>query len=208
MAQKRETGKRESEPSAKEEEGGGPPSRVQTGAKALKGELTELAGREHQVQERRSRMAVDETKAERAQEDYKEMAKTWKTGYLGGLEAFLQWQAQNERLFKDTVKQQLSGSRQLLTMWRDWMNRQTEEQQRTQERTQGQFGGGNGTANPVFGFTRQSTEAVVTTVEPLLKTSEAAMDSTFGYYESAVGAPSRRYVREINKQVLDAVIPS
>jgi len=163
-----------------------------------------LAESEHP--ERRSTMAADE-RAERAQQDYKDMAKTWKNGYLSGLEAVLQWQGQNERLFKDTVKQGFSGSRQLLAMWRDWTKRQTEEQQRTQERAQEQMGMGDRTTNPMLGLTRQSTEALVATVEPILKNSEAAMDSSFGYYETAIAAPSRRYVREINRQVLDAIIP-
>lgn len=151
-------------------------------------------------------MAIDEMNAERAQQDYKEMAKTWKNSYLTGLETFLHWQDQNERLFKDMVKQGFSGSRQLLTIWKDWVNRQTEEQQRIHERAQGQTGNGGG--NPLLGLKRQSIEAVVTTVEPILKTSEAAIDNTFGYYQSALAAPSRKYVKEINKQVLDAVIPN
>jgi hypothetical protein len=151
-------------------------------------------------------MAVDDMNAERAQHHYKEMAKTWKNGYLTGLETFLQWQAQNERLFKDTLKQGFSGSRQLLTMWKDWMTHQTEEQQRVHERTKSQMG--NGGSNPILGLTQQSTEAVVATVEPLLKTSEAVIDSTFSYYQSALASPSRKYVQYINKQVLGPVIPN
>jgi hypothetical protein len=46
------------------------------------------------------------------------------------------------------------------------------------------------------------------TVEPLLKNSEAAVESSFGYYQTALAAPSRKYLREINRQVLDAVIPT
>ena len=65
----------------------------------------------------------------------------------------------------------------------------------------------NGT-NPILGFTKQSTDAVLATVEPILKNSEAVVDTSFGYYEHAVATPSRKYVRDINKQVLDAVIPS
>jgi hypothetical protein len=204
MVHKKEKAKRSHSEIAKANEAARPVSRIDQPGFAPQVEETQpvLA----QPEERTSSMAVDEMNGERAHQDYKEMAQTWKTGYLSGLESFMRWQAQNERLFKDTVKQGFSGSRQLLTMWKDWMTHQTEEQEKAQESTQSQMG--NGGSNPIFGLTRQSTEAVVATVEPLLKTSEAAIDSTFGYYQSALASPSRKYVQEINKQVLDAVIPS
>ena len=104
-------------------------------------------------------------------------------------------------LIKDSVKQGLSGSRQLFTRWKDWVEDQTQRQTDIQQK---QVNG----VNPFLGFTRQSTEAVMATVEPLLKNSEEAVESSFGYYENAVATPSRKYVREINKQVLNAVIPS
>jgi hypothetical protein len=145
-------------------------------------------------------MAFEE-KAARAADDYKVMAKTWKEGYLKGLDACLQWQEENERLLRDSVRQGLAGSRQLLTLWKDWIDHQSQEQRKTQEQV-------SSTANPFLGLTRQSTEALVATVEPVLKNSEAALQSSFGYYETALAAPSRKYVREINKQVLDVVIPA
>lgn len=191
---------------AKKNEATEPVSRILVDRFGSKLEEEETQPLGFQPEERISRMAIDEMNAERAQQDYKEMAKTWKNSYLTGLETFLHWQDQNERLFKDMVKQGFSGSRQLLTIWKDWVNRQTEEQQRIHERAQGQMGNGGG--NPLLGLKRQSIEAVVTTVEPILKTSEAAIDNTFGYYQSALAAPSRKYVKEINKQVLDAVIPN
>jgi hypothetical protein len=147
--------------------------------------------------------AGEQAQAERqqAQAEYKRMARVWKEGYLQGLDTCLQWQEQNEHLIKDTFRQGLSGSRQLLGIWKDWINDQTEQQKRTQEqRTM--------SVNPFLGFTKQSTEAVVATVEPLLKNSEAAVESTFGHFENALAVPCRKYVREINKQLLDAVIPS
>jgi hypothetical protein len=147
---------------------------------------------------RRSSMAAEEMNAERARDEYRGMAKTWKDGYLQGLDACLQWQAENERLIKDSFKQGLSGSRQFLTWWKDWIEDQTQRQADAQRQANA--------PNPLLGFTKQSTEAVVATVEPLLKNSEAAVESSFGYYENAVATPSRKFVREINKQVLDAVI--
>jgi hypothetical protein len=158
-------------------------------------------GKSGEQEERRSSMAAEEMNAERARDDYRGMAKTWKDGYLRGLDACLQWQAENERLIKDSVKQGLSGSRQFLTWWKDWIEDQTQRQADLQQRQVN-------APNPLLGFTKQSTEAVLAIVEPLLKNSETAVESSFGYYENAVATPSRKYVREINKQVLDAVIPS
>jgi hypothetical protein len=163
-------------------------------------------------------MAAKETKAERIAEqaaeqikdDYKEMAKIWKENYLDGLDACLQWQAENQRLVKDTMKQGLSGSRQFLTWWKGWIEDQTQRQAEIQKDVQKHASTqryANNATNPFLGFTKQSTEAVLATVEPLLKNSEAAVESSFGYYENAVATPSRKYVREINRQVLDAVIP-
>jgi hypothetical protein len=145
-------------------------------------------------------MAVEDMKG-KATEDYKEMARTWKNGYLKGLDACLQWQEESERLLKDGVRQGLAGSRQLLSLWRDWVAQQTQEQRKAQEPM-------GSTTNPFLGLTKQSTEAVLVTVEPFLKNSEAAVESSFGYYEMALATPSRKYVREINRQVLDAVIPT
>ena len=145
-------------------------------------------------------MAAEEMNAERARDDYIGIGKTWKDGYLQGLDACLQWQAENERLIKDSVKQGLAGSRQFLTWWKDWIENQTQRQADVQRQANA--------PNPILGFTKQSTETVVATVEPLLKDSEAAVESSFDYYENAVATPSRKYVREINKQVLDAVISS
>jgi hypothetical protein len=162
-------------------------------------------------EERRSSMAVEEMKvgAEKIQNGYKEIAKVWKDGYLRGLDAYLQLQAENEHLIKDTVKQGFSGSRQFFTWWKDWIEGQTQRQAEIQRDIQRQMNNklANNVTNPFLGFTKQSTEAVLATVEPILKNSEEAVDSTFGYYENTVATPSRKYVREINQQVLDAVIP-
>jgi hypothetical protein len=167
--------------------------------------------------ERGGKMAVKETKAERIAEraaeqvkdDYKDMAKAWKDSYLDGLDACLQAQAENQRLIKDAVKQGLAGSRSFLTWWKDWIEDQTQKQAEIQsdiqKKAHNQRQANN--VNPFLGFTKQSTEAVVATVEPLLKNSEAALESSFGYYENAVANPSRKYVRDINQQVLDAVVP-
>lgn len=157
-------------------------------------------------------MAVREPKTERVAEqlkdDYKEMARVWKDSYLEGLDSCLQLQAENQRLIKDAVKQGFSGSRQFLTWWKDWIEDQTQKQTEIQNDLQKKANNKNTVTNPFLGFTKQSTETVLATVEPILKNSEAAVESSFGYYENAVATPSRRYVRELNKQVLDTAIPN
>jgi hypothetical protein len=145
-------------------------------------------------------MNVEGISQERVKDDYRGMARSLKDGYLQGLNTCLQWQEENERLIKNSVKQGLSGTHQFLTWWKGLIEDQAQRQADTQKQT-------NGT-NPILGFTKQSTDAVLAAVEPIIKNSEAVVESSFGYYERAVATPSRKYVRDINKQVLDAVIPS
>jgi hypothetical protein len=149
---------------------------------------------------RRSNMAVEGMNEQRARDEYRGVAKAWKDGYLQGLNACLQWQEENERLIKSSVRQGLSGTHQFLTWWKGLIEDQAQKQVDAQRQTNG--------ANPMLGFAKQCTDAVLTTVEPMLKNSEAVVESSFGYYEHAVATPCRKYVREINKQVLDVVIPS
>jgi hypothetical protein len=162
---------------------------------------TNQSNQSHEQEMRRSSMTAEGMSAERARDDYRGMARSWKDGYLQGLNVCLQWQEENERLIKNSVKQGLSGTHQFLTWWKGLIEDQAQRQVDAQQRQT------NGT-NPILGFTKQSTDAVLATVEPILKNSEAVVESSFGYYEHAVATPSRKYVRDINKQVLDAVIPS
>jgi hypothetical protein len=168
-------------------------------AKAGAGE-TNQSNQSREQELRRSSMAAEGMSEERARDDYRGAARSWKDGYLQGLNACLQWQEENERLIKNSVKQGLSGTHQFLTWWKGLIEDQAQRQVDVQRQT-------NGT-NPILGFAKQSTDAVLATVEPMLKNSEAVVESSFGYYEHAVATPCRKYVRDINKQVLDAVIPS
>src|SRR5215831_6198027 len=68
---------------------------------------------------RRSNMTAEAMSEERVKDGYKEMAKNWKDGYLQGLNLCLQWQEDNERLIRDSFKQGLSVSRQVLIWWKD-----------------------------------------------------------------------------------------
>jgi hypothetical protein len=197
MAEKK---RKRDEGEAKKEDGAEVASQIERSVAEMQKGGPNMIEKSGEQEGRRSSMAAEEMNTERARDEYRGMAKTWKDGYLQGLDVCLQWQAENERLIKDSVKQGLSGSRQFLTWWKDWIEDQTQRQADVQRQANA--------PNPLLGFTKQSTVAVLTTVEPLLKNSEAALESTFGYYENAVATPSRKYVREINKQVLDAVISS
>jgi hypothetical protein len=145
-------------------------------------------------------MAAEGMNEERVRDDYRGMAKAWKDGYLQSLNLCLQWQEDNERLIRDSVRQGLSGSRQFLTWWKDWVEGQAQKQEEAQRQSNG--------ANPILGLTKQSTDVVLAAIEPILKQSETVAETSFGYYERAVATPSRTYVREINRQVLNVIIPS
>ncbi len=129
--------------------------------------------------------------------DWKEMAKSWKAGYLGGLDAYLQWQEENERLIKNMVMQGLAGPRQGLSLYKEWMDMPWD-----------QIGKGiSGVPNPFLALSRQYTQTLQGTTEPLLKNAESTCENAFDYYETAIAAPGRKYVREFNKQVMDTLIP-
>ncbi|NGZ59423.1 MAG: hypothetical protein CV081_02825 [Nitrospira sp. LK265] len=149
---------------------------------------------------RRSDMAIEGTNGERATEGYREIAKNWKDGYLQGLNLCLQWQEDNERLIRDSFKQSLSGSRQVLIWWKDWVEDQAQKQEEAQRQSS--------VTSPIPGLAKQSTGVVLAAIEPIFKHSETIAENSFGYYERSVAAPSRTYVREINKQVLNVMIPS
>jgi len=148
--------------------------------------------------ERRSMMATDtKTGAGRAF-DATEMAKTWKEGYLKGLEASLEWQEQSEHLVKDAVRQGLAAPRQWLASYRDLLVMHWDQ-------IQGQT---NGVPNPFLDFTRQALQTSQDMAEPLLKTAADACETAFEYYETSVAGPSRKFALEINKKVMDTVIPN
>jgi hypothetical protein len=146
-------------------------------------------------QERRMLMATDtKTGADRMSE-VMEMAKVWKEGYLKGLETSLQWQQQNERLVKEAVGQGLSAYQQWLAINKNWLGKPWDQ-------LQGQT---TGVPNQFLAFTREVLQTSQDMAEPLLKT---AYENSFDYYETAVAGPGRKYTVEINKKVMDTLIPS
>ena len=130
--------------------------------------------------------------------DATEMAKTWKEGYLKGLEASLEWQEQSEHLVKDAVRQGLAAPQQWLASYRGLLVMHWDQ-------IQGQT---NEVPNPFLAFTRQVLQTSQDMAEPLLKTAADACETVFEYYETAVAGPSRKFAIEINKKVMDTVIPN
>jgi hypothetical protein len=54
-------------------------------------------------------------------------------------------------------------------------------------------------------FTRGILQTSQDMAEPLLKN---VCETSFDYYETAVAGPARKYTVEINKKVMDTIIPS
>jgi hypothetical protein len=127
--------------------------------------------------------------------EVKDMAKVWKEGYLKGLETFLQWQQQNEQLVKRAVRQGLSAYHQWLGMYKNWLGKPWDQVQ----------GQSTGVPNQFLALPREILQTSQEWAEPLLKT---ACENSFDYYETAVAGPARKYTVEINKNILDTLIPS
>jgi hypothetical protein len=142
--------------------------------------------------ERRPLMATD-TKT--GSFEVMDMARVWKEGYLKGLETSLQLQEQNEQLVKQAVRQGLSAYQQWLAMYKNWLGKPWDH-------VQGQT---TGVPNQFLAFTRELIQTSQDMTEPLLKN---VCETSFDYYETAVAGPARKYTVEINKKVMDTVIPS
>lgn len=123
--------------------------------------------------------------------DLKGMSKAWKQGYLRGLEAFFQTQEQTEQFLKETVKQGISGSEQILQSYEKWL-----------EQIQGQAGA----ASPFVEWSRQLVRSFHSTADPLFKTVADTTESAFHFYENTLSGPSRKYAVDLNKKVMDTVI--
>jgi hypothetical protein len=147
--------------------------------------------------ERRLLMTTDTKARETNGVGVTEMAKTLKEGYLKGLEASLQWQERNEHLVKETVRQGLAVPHHWFTLSKSLFGKPWDEMQ----------GQTTGVSNLFVAMTRQVLQTSQDIAEPLLKTATDACETTFDYYETAVAGPSRRFALEINKKVMDTVIP-
>ena len=123
--------------------------------------------------------------------DVRGMSTAWKHGYLSGLEAFFQSQEQSEHLLKETVKQGINGSQQILQAYEKWL-----------EQIQGQAG----SASTFVECSRQLVRSFHSTADQFFKTATDTTESAFNYYENALARPSRKYTVDLNKKVIDTVI--
>ena len=123
------------------------------------------------------------------------IAKVWKEGYLKGLETSFQWQEQNAQLVKEAVRQGVSAYQQWLGLYQNLLGRPLDQ-------AQGQT---TGVPNQFLAFTREVLQRSQEMTEPLIKN---VCETSFDYYESAVAGPARKYTVEINKKVMDTIIPS
>jgi len=123
--------------------------------------------------------------------DVRGMSQAWKQSYLHGLEAFFQSQEQTERLLKETVKQGISGSQQILQGYEKWL-----------DQIQGQAGAGS----PFVEWSRQLVRSFHTNADPIFKSAADATESAFNYYQNALARPSRKYAADLNKKAMDTVI--
>jgi hypothetical protein len=123
--------------------------------------------------------------------DVRGMSQAWKQSYLHGLEAFFQSQEQTERLLKETVKQGISGSQQILQGYEKWL-----------DQIQGQAGAGS----PFVEWSRQLVRSFHTNADPIFKGAADATESAFNYYQNALARPSRKYAADLNKKAMDTVI--
>ena len=124
-----------------------------------------------------------------------EIAKVWKEGYLKGLETSFQWQEQNEQLVKEAVRQGVSAYQQWLGLYKNLLGKPLDQ-------AQGQT---TGVPNQFLAFTREILQRSQDIREACLKN---VCEMSFDYYESAVAGPARKYTVEINKKVMDTIIPS
>jgi len=127
--------------------------------------------------------------------DFTGMAKIWKEAYLGSLEAGLRWQGENEHAAKSIIKQGLLRSQQWLAFSKDCFDRSLEQIQEQQ------------IGNAFVALSRQLLLACYAMVEPVVHTGVGVCETTFTSYD-AVAVPSRKYVLEFNKKVMETVIPS
>lgn len=148
-------------------------------------------------QQRRSNMTVEEHvgRNDFRRNDFNGVARVWKDAYLGGLEATLKWHQQNEDAAKSMIKQGFSITQHWLGSYKTLVENWDVEP-------------GQEHSNPWLALSRQVLQAVQTATEPVVKTGMELCDTTFHSYETAWAGPCRKYVLELNKKMMDTVIPS
>ena len=138
---------------------------------------------------------AEQAKAKEAGVDFTGIAKVWKEVYLDGLEAGLMWQAENEHAAKSIIKRGLMRSQQLLAFSKECLDKSLEQLQ------------GHQNENPLVALSRQLIQASQAVAEPVFKTGAEFYETTVNTYETALAGPARKSVLEINKKVMNTIIP-
>lgn len=139
---------------------------------------------------------TEQAKAKEAGVEFNGVAKVWKEAYLNGLEAGLRWQGENEHAAKGIIKQGLLRSQEWLDFSKDYLDRSLEQIQ------------GHQKENPFVALSSQLIQGSHAVAEPLIKTGTEAYKTAVDTYETALAGPARKSVLEINKKVLDTIIPN
>jgi hypothetical protein len=138
--------------------------------------------------------ATEEKKGKAEGIDFTGAGKAWKESYLGGLEAGVKFQEQAEGVAKGLAKQSLTATQQWITQCNNWVDLSLNQ--------------ASGQANPMALFSKQMVQAWQTVANPAIRSGVDACEAAIISYETSVAAPSRKYVLEINKRIVDSIIPS
>lgn len=144
----------------------------------------------------RLRIAAEEMKARAGAVDFTGMTKFLKESYLGGLEAILKWQQENEQATKNIIKEGFTGFQHWLLLYKSWADESLDQIQRQQN------------ANLLLTFSRHLIQASQAMTEPIFEAAVEVYETTVDSYETLLASPSRRYVLEINKTMMETIIPN
>ncbi len=155
--------------------------------------LPEESGKRTQ---RRSIVVAEEVKTKAEGIDFTGMAKVWKQAYLGGLEATLSLQKQNVIVAKNLIQQGLTATQQWLTLYKNVVDTSLEQIP------------AQANANPVLALSRQMIQSAQAAAEPAFKTGAEVCETSLTAYETGLAGPSRKYMLEVNKRMMDTIIPA
>lgn len=139
-------------------------------------------------------MATEAKKSTAEGVDFTGVGKVWKESYIGGLEAGIKFQEQAEGVAKGLVKQSLTATQQWIAQCNNLVDVSLSQ--------------APGQANPMILFSKQMVQAWQTVANPVIRSGFDACEAAMISYETAVAAPSRKYVLEVNKRLVDTIIPS
>lgn len=142
------------------------------------------------------KIAAEEMKVRAGATDFTGMTKFLRESYLGGLEASLKWQAENEQATKNIIKGGLTGFQDWLLLYKRWADKSLGQIQRQQN------------ANLLLTFSRHLIQASHAMTEPIFEAGVEVYEKTVDSYETLLASPSRRYVLEINKTMMETIIPN